>query len=93
MVEPTMFAEAFTLADTVQHTRCAKPVGHLTPSKHLTMTLPGDLGRATLDYYATPKALYARVVSMQTGEVVWYEVTSRAPSPERSADIHTPHTE
>lgn len=75
---PTMFADEFVLAEST-HTRCEKPAGTLDPRKHFGITLPGALGRATVDLYAdwSEPALYSRVVSMKTGEVAWYRVSAR----------------
>jgi hypothetical protein len=77
-----MFAESFVHAG-CHHTRCEKPTCALSPEKHMEFRLPGDFGRATMDLYAdyAEPALYGRLVSMKTGAVAWYRVTSTEPTP------------
>jgi hypothetical protein len=76
----TIFADAFDLLE-LHCQRCAKPSGHLSPLKtHHEMDLPADLGRATLDMYRTANAIVARLVSLKTGEVAWYDVSLIQPA-------------
>ena len=76
----TIFADSFDIAE-CHCARRAKPVGHLAPMKvHLGMTLPENFGRAVLNMFIFERQPVARVVSMKTGEVAWYDVTVNAES-------------
>ena len=75
MSAPTIFADAFDILE-LHCERRTKPSGHLSPLPiHREMTLPEDFGRAVLDLYRSGDSVVARLVSMKSGEVAWYDVS------------------